>query len=162
MTHGRSRTCRETANQDSWLLFQLSAAANAVVARLRHNFDDGPYTGPITNREAKLFRYMSNRANVQTLYSESTIQGKKWVLWTLGFNERGSVLQKVKAELDALVAKYPNKVAIVGAWHIEFGKPFSRQVGTQYKIESVEQFGNDPQFTGMNGPSRRFERRWIS
>jgi len=134
------------------------AAAEIVKTRLNHDGErDGEYTGPVTEREYKLFRYMADLDSVSKLYAEPTIQGEQWVLWSITFNERKSMLQKIADELAVLIAKYPSKVAIAGAWHIEFGKPFSRQVGTQYLIESVEQFINDPQFNQPNIANPDFE-----
>ncbi len=130
------------------LWFGMGKAESVVVKdRLNHDEErDGEYTGPITDREYRLFNYMRNAGRIQRLFKEATVGGDPWLLWNLTFNEKGSVLQKIKTELDALLVKYPGKVAVAGAWLISFNAPFSRQVGTQYKIESVEQFGNDPQF----------------
>lgn len=98
-------------------------AQDAIIERL--DFDpELEYTGPVTDREARLFQYMSDRANVQRLFKTTRIGGRPWTLWSLSFTEN---LAQVQTELELLVENRPNHVTIAGAWFWD-----GRQVGTQF------------------------------
>jgi len=107
-----------------WLALRTTAQ-NAIMERL--NWDEeaqGPYTGPVSNRDAKVFRYMSDQANKQRMFKTATIAGGQYKLWSLDFDED---LQLVKQEIDRLVDENPTQMRVVGAWWWDDG----RQVGTQ-------------------------------
>lgn len=136
-----------------WLGMRETAA---VVVRTALRWDEesqGPYTGPVTDREIKFFRFMADQPNTEKLWKKATLGGNEWIMWSIGFNVPGGTAALLKNEIDALIAKYSTQVAVAGAWVIEFDKPFSRQIGTQYLVESVEQFGNDPQFNQPDVPN---------
>lgn len=99
-----------------WLALRDDAQA-LIVERLRWDRDaQGEYTGPVTDRQAKLFGYMADQENTQRLFRQGTAGGRVWTVWNIYFNLSGNVLQKVKAELDQLALDYPNHVIIAGAW----------------------------------------------
>lgn len=55
-------------------------AHDEIVTRLRWDEESqGEYSGPVTNREHKVFRYMGDQANVQRLFKKSLIGGKEWI-----------------------------------------------------------------------------------
>ena len=100
-------------------------AQTPVIERLRHNEErDGPYSGPVSDREYKIFRYMSDQANVQRLFKNSRIGPRDWSLWSVNFTEN---LPKVRQELDWLVANRGSMVSIAGAWKWD-----GSQAGTQH------------------------------
>ena len=107
-----------------WLALRTTAQ-NAIVERL--NWDEeaqGEYTGPISDRDARVFSYMSDQANKQRLFKTATISGGDYKLWSLDFEDN---LQLVRQEVDRLVAENPTQMRVVGAWQWDDG----RQVGTQ-------------------------------
>jgi len=107
-----------------WLGLRTTAQ-NAIMERL--NWDEeaqGPYVGPVSDRDAKVFRYMSDQANKQRLFKTATISGADYKLWSLDFDQN---LPLVKQELDRLTAENPTQMRVVGAWWWNDG----RQVGTQ-------------------------------
>lgn len=106
-----------------WIAIREEAQA-AIIERLRWD-DELEYTGPVTDREHRLFRYMADQDTVQKLFKTSTAGGKVWTLWSVNFTES---LPKVKIELDQLLADRPNHVAILGAW---------RHNGSQHGMEPV-------------------------
>jgi len=121
----------------------LRADAQALI-KTRLNWDEGEYTGPVTDRQAKLFRLMSDRGVVQKLFRVDSLT-QDWTLWSVYFNFTGKmILKKVKDELDQLALDYPNHIKIVGAWHWD-----GRQVGTDFVIEDVTRDVdiNDPNVT---------------
>lgn len=104
-------------------------AHDAIVTRLRWDEESqGPYPGPVTDREHKVFRYMSDQDIVQRLFKNSIIAGKEWSLWSLSFTEN---LAQVKIELDQLLLDRPNHISIAGAWQWD-----GRQFGTQWTDET--------------------------
>lgn len=105
-----------------WLGLRDDAQA-LIVERLNWDQESqGAYAGPVTDRQHKLFSYMQDRANRVALYRTDTIAGRTWTLWTVDFDFRGNLRQKVKAELDQLLLDYPNHVIIGGAWHWSDGR----------------------------------------
>ena len=108
-----------------WLALR-EEAQDAIIERIRWDSEsDGEYTGPVTDREAKLFRYMADQGGVSRLFKTSTTAGKVWSLWSVTFTEN---LPKVKIELDQLLADRPNHVVILGAW---------RRNGSQHGMDPV-------------------------
>ena len=89
--------------------------------------DSTEYSGPVGDREKKIFKAMSDHAVVQRLFNKATINSTLWNLWTVYFDEPKDILIKVKNELDYLEATYPSQFVIAAAWHWD-----GRQVGTQY------------------------------
>ena len=107
-----------------WLGLRTTAQ-NAISTRL--NWDEefqGEYTGPISDRDAKVFRYMGDRGNKQRLFRVATISGANYALWSLDFSEN---LSQVKTEIDRLITENPTQMRVLGAWHHDDG----RQVGTE-------------------------------
>lgn len=111
-----------------WLALRDDAQA-AIRERLTWDEESqGPYTGPVPDRVARVFEKMGDRATVQRLFKTPTIANRQWTIWSILFDENKNVMQRVKAELDHLEASYPNRIQIVGAWHYDTG----RQVGADY------------------------------
>ena len=107
----------------------------------RLNWDESTeYSGPVTNRQNKLFKLMQDRANRQKLFRIDEISTRSWTLWSLYFDFDKDIMQKIQAELDDLTTNFPNHVKIVGAWHWD-----GRQAGTQF-VRDAE--GN---ITGTSG-----------
>lgn len=104
-----------------WLALRDDAQA---LIKTRLNWDEesqGPYTGPVTNRQFKLFRLMADLDVVGRLFRLDNDGSNDWNLWSLFFDFETNVLQKIQDELDALVAEFPNHVKIVGAWNYDTG-----------------------------------------
>ena len=85
----------------------------------------GPYSGPITERECYLFGTMADRKSAQPPFLQPTIEGNPWVLWSLSLPHS---IEYVTAELDQLTADQVGKVVVEGAWHRD---------GTQYVTSST-------------------------
>ena len=89
-------------------------AHDLIVERLRWDEEaQGPYTGPVTDDEHMLFRYMADQPNTQRLFKKSKIAGKDWTLWSINFTEK---LPQVKIRLDQLLLDRPNHISLAGAW----------------------------------------------
>ena len=98
-----------------WLAVRDDAQA---IISTRLNWDEevqGTYSGPVTDRQAKLFGYMHDRENTQRLFRVDS-DTRDWTIWNVYFDFPKDVLLKVKAELDQLMIDYPNHIKIVGAW----------------------------------------------
>lgn len=123
-----------------WLALRDDAQA---LVRERLAWDnETPYEGPVPDRVFKLFRRMADLNNTQRLFRIDTPVSRDWTVWSLYFDYRASVLQKIQDELDYLIATYPNRTRIVGAWHWD-----GRQVGTQFVYDV------DGNITGVTGAS---------
>ena len=101
--------------------------------------DSTEYSGPVGDREKKIFQAMSDRAVVQSLFNKATINSNLWNLWSVYFDEPKDILIRVKNALDYLEATYPLQFVIAAAWHWD-----GRQVGTQYTYDEGE-------ITGITG-----------
>lgn len=133
---------------NAWLALRDDAQV-AIVTRLTWDIEiQGVYSGPVTDRQAKVFGYIADRRVQLNLYKIDTFNTRDWNLWTVDFDLPGDLLQKIKAELDQLASDYPNQFKIIGAWHWDPGMPFGRQVGTQYVWEDVTRdvLVDDPDF----------------
>ncbi len=105
-----------------WLALRDDAQV-LVVERLRWNvLTQGQYSGPITNRQARLFSYMADQDTTQRLFRVDNVGGHDWVAWNVYFNLPGNILQQARVELDQLIADYPNRVKVTGAWSFETGE----------------------------------------
>lgn len=116
-----------------------SDAQQSVVTRLTWNEEvQGEYTGPVTDRQAKLFRYMADRETTQALFRNATIGAFKWTLWSVYFplSLGSNVLQIIQDELDNLAVTYPTQFIIVGAWRWD-----GRQVGTRWNSDRTDVTG---------------------
>ena len=102
--------------------------------------DSAEYSGPVGDREKKIFQAMSDRAVVQRLFNKATINSNLWNLWTVYFDEPKDILIKIKNELDYLEDTYPTQFVIGAAWFWD-----GRQVGTQYTYDE------DGVITGITG-----------
>jgi len=110
-----------------WIGLRDDAQA-AILTRLRWDEEtQGPYTGPVTDRQHKLFSYMHDRENTQRLFKQATFGGRVWTVWSVYFDLPGNILQLVKAELDQMLVDYPTQFVVMGAWHWE-----GNQVGTEH------------------------------
>ena len=121
---------------NAWLALR-DDAQSAIVTRL--NWDEaaqGPYAGPVTNRQARVFGAMSDRSVVQRLFRVDTNAGRDWTLWSVYFDEPQNVLQKLADELGQLATDYPSQFVIVGAWHWD-----GRQIGTQWNEDQTATTG---------------------
>ena len=114
-----------------WIGLRDDAQA-AILTRLRWDEEtQGPYTGPVTDRQHKLFSYMHDRENTQRLFKQATLGGRVWTVWSVYFDLPGNILQLVKAELDQMLVDYPTQFVVTGAWHWD-----GRQVGTEWTDET--------------------------
>ena len=111
----------------------------------------GEYSGPVTDRQAKLFGYMADRDTTQRLFRTDSL-ARVWTLWSVYFDLPGNILQKVKAELDQLALDYPNHIKLIGAWHWD-----GRQVGTQYVYGPVTREIDDPAFNQPDIPNPDYQ-----
>jgi hypothetical protein len=101
-------------------------AHDAIVTRLTWDEESqGEYTGPVTNRQYRLFRYMQDFTQRQKLFRKPTLNGRVWTLWSVMFDDEINVLQLIQDEIDQLAADYPSQVVVAGAFHWE-----GNQVGT--------------------------------
>lgn len=123
-----------------WLALRNDAQA---LMKTRLDWDEeiqGPYVGPVTDRQRKVFAAMVDRATVQRLFRIDNDGGRDWTLWNVYFNEAKDVLLKIQAELDQLAIDFSVQFRIGGAWHFD-----GRQVGTQFT------FDVDGNITGVTG-----------
>lgn len=105
-----------------WIAVRDDAQA-AIATRLAWDEDaQGEYAGPVTDRTARLFRKMFDRATVQNLFKAAAIAGRDYSLWSVYFDESANVLQKIQDELDAVASAYPNHIVIAGAWDMDGGQ----------------------------------------
>lgn len=102
-------------------------ANTVVIDYLRHDEESGPYTGPVTNRAGRLFRFFSDQEVVSKLYKAPTLGGNVWHLWNINISEAQYSLQQVRDEIDWLLGQYGSQVSMVGAW-----KWTGEQYGTQH------------------------------
>lgn len=86
----------------------------------------GNYTGPVTDREFKLFSKIAT-TGVQKFWRVDTDTGRQWTVWSLNFSEN---LAFVAAEINQLLIDRPNVIRVVGAWWFD-----GRQVGTQWELD---------------------------
>jgi hypothetical protein len=106
-------------------------AQSVVVTALRWDAESqGEYSGPLTSRQIRLFKYMQDDALRRSMYASATLQGTTYNLWSIDFDTSKSTLQSIQDEIDGLIAQYPNQIAIVGAWLMD-----GRQAGTQWADE---------------------------
>lgn len=112
-------------------------AQDLIVERLRWDEEtQGPYTGPVSDDTYRLFSYMNDFTQRQKLFKTITAGGRVYTAWSFMFSGDSTVLQKVKDELDALTAAYPNHIVILGAYRFEPGDIMCRQVGTELIIDT--------------------------
>jgi hypothetical protein len=115
----------ETVNV--WLALR-DDAQTAVINRLQCDRDpECVYDGPVTNRQARVFKAMTDRGTVQRLFKQQTAAGRVWTLWSVYFTEDRNTLLNAQIELDNLATTYPNQFRIAGAWWWD-----GRQIGTQW------------------------------
>lgn len=119
--------------------------ANTIVKDyLRHDEEaDGPYTGPVTNRAGRFFRFMADQENVQKLFKAPTLGGNVWHLWSISFSDDQYTLQQIKDEIDWILATYPAQTSMVGAW---------KWTGEQYGTEHVYTTTVEPVTTSRLNP----------
>ena len=111
-----------------WLALRDDAQA-LIKTRLAWDEEtQGVYTGPVTNRQHKLFALMADQDNVQKMFRIDTDGGRDWTLWSISFSEPRNILIKVKDELDQLIVDFPNHIKIIGAWYWD-----GREVGTSFE-----------------------------
>lgn len=104
------------------------AAQNIVRTALQWDEEtQGPYDGPLTRRQRRLFEYMQDETTRRRLFKKATLAGTTYNLWSIDFDDTKDTLQLIRDEIDGLIAQYPNQIAVLGAWHFEDGA----QVGTR-------------------------------
>lgn len=124
----------------------------------------GEYTGPVTDRQFKLFSLMQDRANRQRLFRIDRVASRDWIWWSLDFDFPKNVLQKIKAEIDDLIANFPNHVKIIGAWHWDDGRQVKQGGTPVYPVHArilelmpdvvtFDEFGNETSRTRPTVPS---------
>lgn len=110
-----------------WLAIS-DAAQDVVIESLRWDEESqGEYTGPLSNRQRRLFQYMQDDTTRRRLFKPTTLAGTTYNLWSIDFADDAETLRLVRDELDALMAQYPNQIGILGAWRKD-----GRQVGASY------------------------------
>ena len=115
-------------------------AHDAIVTRMTWDEESqGEYTGPVTDRQYKLFSYMQDFTQRQKLFRKPTLGGRVWTLWSVMFDDDIDVLQIIQDEIDQLALDYPSQVVIAGAFHWA-----GNQVGTQLVLTEVP----NPEYTG--------------
>lgn len=115
-----------------WIALRPTAH-NAITTRL--NWDvatQGQYTGPITDRDAKVFSFMSDRGVKQRMFKVATISGNNYRMWSIDFDEKASTLQKLRNELDRIMVDHPGQIYVIGAWFWDDG----RQAGTELTYDT--------------------------
>ena len=105
-----------------WLALRDDAQALIKTRLLWDEETQGEYTGPITDRQFKLFRLMHDLDSTQRLFRVDRIGNKDWTLWSLYFDFAVNALLKIQAELDDLATNFPNHVKIIGAWNWDGGQ----------------------------------------
>jgi len=114
-----------------------SAAKTAVNTRLNWNEEkDGVYSGPVGDKEARIFRAMADMTivqNMQNMFRAGTFAGKTWTLYSV-YPESS---MKAKQAVDWLAANRTNVFKVVGAWHWD-----GRQVGADWEVVEGERTGN--------------------
>ncbi len=124
-----------------WLALRDDAHA-AILTRLAWDTEtQGEYTGPVTDRQARVFGFIADRARQLAVFKKDVFNSREWTLWTVDFNLPVNVLRKVQDELYQLALDYPNQFKIGGAWHWD-----SRQVGTQFILDP-----DTGEVTGISG-----------
>lgn len=120
------------------LMLALREDAQAVIIeRLKWDEEtDGEYTGPVDNRTYLLFSYMQDFTQRQKLFKSPTIGGDVYNAWSFMFDDSGDILQLVRDQIDYLVAEYPNKIAVMGAYVFRVGDIMCRQAGTTLVIDT--------------------------
>jgi len=76
--------------------------------------DPNEYTGPVKDREYKIFKAMHDRAVVQSMFKVPAIGGNTYHAYSIYFES--NVASKAKTELDYLSTEYPSQFFILGAW----------------------------------------------
>ena len=103
------------------------AAQDVIVEGLRWDEEtQGPYSGPLTRPQRRVFEYMQDEASRRRLFTKPTLAGTVYNLWSIDFYDEMETLQAIRDEIDGLIAQYPNQISILGAWHWE-----GDQVGTR-------------------------------
>jgi len=121
-------------NANIWLALR-DDAQDKVKERLTWDTESqGEYSGPVTDRSAKLFRYMQQHK--EKLFRAPTLGGRVYTVWSITFSVHTDAAQKIKDELDFLIATYPTQVFVTGAWRWEEGDMACRQIGTQLVIST--------------------------
>lgn len=90
--------------------------------------EQGEYTGPVTDREAKIFSYIADLDTTERIFKRPTIGGNVWTLWNVNFTER---LSDVQQALTELLTDRPNHIAVLGAW-----KWTGEQFGTEHVFDT--------------------------
>lgn len=91
-------------------------ANTLVIEYLKHDEESGPYSGPVSARAGRFFKFMADQDNVGKLYKAPTLGGNIWHLWNISFSDSQYTLAQIRAEIDWIIATYPAQVSIVGAW----------------------------------------------
>lgn len=76
----------------------------------------GEYSGPVSNRAGRIFRFFSDIGTVSKLYKAPTLGGNVWHLYNINIDIVNYTPQEVRDEIDWLVATYGTQVSMVGAW----------------------------------------------
>ena len=98
---------------NAWLALREDAHALVRTAVRWDEETQGPYPGPLTTRQRKVFGAIHDLDNTQKLFRVDTIGARDWIVWSVYFDTN---LAAVKVELDQLALDYPNRLVIVGAW----------------------------------------------
>jgi len=110
-----------------------SAAKTAVNARLNWNEENnGVYSGPVGDKEARIFRAMADMTIVQNMFRVGGFGGTTWTLYSV-YPESSMI---AKRAVDWLAANRTNVFKVVGAWHWD-----GRQIGTDWEVVEGERTG---------------------
>ena len=116
------------------IFFRFRDDANTIITDyLQHDEEaSGEYSGPVTNRAGRLFRFMADQQTVANLFKVVDVAGQDWHLYSLSVSDPAYDAQQVKAEIDWLVSTYSTQSGIVGAW-----KWTGEQLGTEHEYTTA-------------------------
>jgi len=112
-------------------------AQAAIIERLKWDEEaQGPYTGPVDDRTNRIFSYMQDFTQRQKLFKVVTAGGRDYTAWSFMFTGGSTLFQKVVEEIDWLIAEYPNRIFVLGAYVFKAGDIMCRQAGTTLVIDT--------------------------
>lgn len=115
-----------------WLAVSDAAQATVLEGLRWDTESQGPYTGPLTPRQLRMFEYMQDDTVRRALFKSADVSGTTVNLWSIDFDEDKDTLLAVSDVLNGLIAQYPNQIAIVGVW-----KPDGAMLGTTLVLTEV-------------------------
>ena len=87
-----------------------------------------PDINNIDNVTAEFFNTIYDEGAVERLYKQWDAAGRQYKLWSM-YAEKPEGLQQIRADLDMLIASYPQDFAVLGAWNYETGQEVGEAQG---------------------------------